>query len=254
MFPWRDTCVPNVGKSCFNAQISLCPGVCAGGVSSEDYTTHIKNLSLFFAGKKKELIKKLTKDMKVFAQEKRFEEALRIKKTLFTLAHIHDIALVKEDYTNFVRSETRIEAYDIAHLAGRSPVGVMVVLTNGIPDKAEYRTFIIKTAQGGDDLKSLEEVIKRRLAHREWAYPGLMVIDGGKTHRDMAARVLREMAVNVPVVSVVKDDRHKARAIIGSKKEIREREKIILLANAESHRFALKTHVRARRKQFLRNS
>ena len=118
----------------------------------------------------------------------------------------------------------------------------MVVVLDGEPDKSEYRKFKIKTVAGADDTASLSEVLRRRFAHPEWPYPRLIVIDGGKAQKNRAQKVLKDMGLRIPVVSVVKDLRHKPREILGDKGYFQKREREILLANSEAHRFAITYH------------
>jgi len=75
---------------------------------------------------------------------------------------------------------TTLEAYDISNTQGSLSVGSMVSFKNGRPNKTLYRMFKIKTVKGSNDALSLQEVIQRRLAHKEWELPNLIVIDGGK--------------------------------------------------------------------------
>lgn len=287
IFPYRDKCSPHptllrhplLGKErdqrertkpCFNRQIGLCPGVCTGEISRRDYAKQIKNIVLFFEGKKKTLIRSLEKQMKVFAKAREFEKASVIKKTIFALGHIQDIALIKESQVSksILDTNFRVESYDIAHMSGRNMVGVMTVMKNGEMKKSDYRKFHIKwfdkltTTKGShiNDIKALVEIISRRLNHSEWPLPNLIVVDGGVAQKRAAEKVLKEKKLNIPVVAVVKDERHRPREILGMNYELRiknygeekieteELEKQILLANAEAHRFAITFHKKIRRK------
>ncbi|MEK9171988.1 MAG: excinuclease ABC subunit C, partial [Patescibacteria group bacterium] len=73
IFPFRDSKCKFNGRPCFNAQIGLCPGPCAGWISKKDYRKIIYHLRLFFEAKKPRLIKSLEKEMKLFAKEQKFE-------------------------------------------------------------------------------------------------------------------------------------------------------------------------------------
>jgi len=180
----------------------------------------------------------------------------------------------------------RIESYDIAHMSGKDMVGVMTVVhvydREGMADvelaKSEYKKFNIKTQKGSNDTGALKEVLLRRFKHFEWRYPDIIVIDGGQAQLNAAEAVLKEVlegisenavahgsssteavfgndAVSVPtLISVVKDDRHKARDICISeayppkdagfdRKELFE---LAVQANAETHRFAIAFHRRKR--------
>lgn len=253
MFPFRDKCEVGAKRGCFNYQIGLCPGVCVGAVSQAEYAKTIKNIVLFFESNKKKLIKNLEKQMKEFAKNREFERAQKIKKTIFTLNHIQDIALIKDQVVN-IENKFRIESYDIAHLSGTNMVGAMVVVEDGEIKKADYRKFSIKGNTGADDTKALSEVLTRRLAHSEWPLPNLIVVDGGIVQKMAAEKVLRTYKLNIPTVSVVKDERHKPREILEIKRlkdlNIENLERQILLSNAEAHRFAITFHKKLRGKMF----
>ena len=248
IFPFRDRCLPNT-KLCFNSQIGLCPGVCIGKISSTEYKKTIRNIKLFFQGKKRVLVKILEKEMRVLAKIKKFEDAGKIKKQIFALNHINDIALIKNkslQSTNYDSLSFRIEAYDISHTSGTNIVGVMTVLENGELKKSDYRMFKIRGQLGADDTKALSEVLERRLKHEDWKYPDLFVVDGGLAQLNIAERILKEAKMekskDLKIVSVVKDERHKPKDILGDQKFASKYKKEILLANSESHRFAIAFH------------
>ncbi len=246
LFPYRDKCEPNSKKPCFNRQIGLCPGVCTGEITEKEYGEVIENIILFFEGDKKNLIKSLENQMQDFADKKEFEKANKIKKTIFTLNHIQDISLIKEDVK--ISSESfRIESYDIAHMSGKNVVGVMTVVEDGEVKKSDYRKFKVKEDNGVNDTKALREVLERRLAHIEWKIPNLIVVDGGVAQKNAISKILKENNQNIPVVSVVKDERHRPREILGDKKWLKY-EKEIILSNSEAHRFAIGFHKKLRGK------
>ncbi len=252
IFPFRDTCEPERGRPCFNAQINLCPGVCSGVVSKAEYKKTIRRIKLLFNGKKSELLRTLKQDMKRAAKMREFEEAERIKRTIFGLTHIQDVALIKEDSLKTLRN-FRIESYDIAHISGVASVGVMTVVEDGEPNKSAYRKFKIKSFTGADDTRALKEIIERRLAHNEWRLPRLFVIDGGKAQKKAAEKVLDEAGLSIPVVSVVKDEHHRPKDILGERRIIEAHEQEILLANNEAHRFAISYHRNLRSKRSFGN-
>ncbi len=262
IFPYRDQkCVPAEEQSgtprpCFNRQIGLCPGVCTGEITAEEYGKIVRHLMMFFVGKKKQLLQSLEKDMRTCAKREEFEKAAQIRQTVFALQHIQDVALIRREKNYYPAvTRVRIEAYDIAHMAGKDTVGVMTVVENGQPQSAEYRMFKIRQESAGDDLRALEEVLDRRFKHSEWYMPSLIVIDGGSTHLTFAKQVLKKLQINIPVVSVVKDDKHKAKDIINDEpahgRLIKDHKNEILLVNSEAHRFAIKYHKNLRGKSFL---
>lgn len=243
IFPYRDKCLPGATRPCFNRQIGLCPGVCRGDISKADYGKIMRRLGLLFSGKKVELIKDLEQAMKGVARKEDFEEATLLRKQLFALKHIQDISLVKEEY----RAPTgglgfRIEAYDAAHLRGSAAVGVMAAVEDGEAKPSEYRKFHLRSTASGDDVGALREVLSRRLGHDEWPLPKLIVVDGSTAQRNAAERILAQYGMTIPVVGVVKDEKHRPRAIVGVTEQAKGRDKEILLANAEAHRYAIAFH------------
>lgn len=228
----------------FNRQIGLYPD----RISKEEYARVIRHLELFFEGKKEKIIAELTREMLRFAKREEFEEANRIKKKIAALTHIQDISLIKDELRSYRDDKKiRIEAYDIAHLSGKDMVGVMTVVENGNAIPGEYRKFTIRTRTSADDPGALKEVLSRRLQHFEWNFPDLIVVDGNVVQKNAAERIIKAENLFIPVVSVVKDERHRPKKILGTSKLIAEHEKGILLSNAEAHRFAIAFHRKKRK-------
>jgi excinuclease ABC subunit C len=285
IFPFRDKCIPyGIQKEkfenrrplarlairafgCFNHQIGLCPGVCTGEVSQREYATTVRNIELFFKGKKKQIVKNLEREMKLSSKNLQFERAQEAKSKIFALNHIRDVSLIRNEQltTNNLQlnSNFRIEAYDIAHMSGQDTVGVMVVMENGELAKNEYRKFIIRGSKGRtlnsvsqgstleiNDTKNLKEIFTRRLNHREWRFPNLIVVDGGVAQINIIKEVVKENNLYTKIVSVVKDDKHKAKEILGSE-EKKKYKREILLINSEAHRFAIAYHKKRRGKTFI---
>jgi excinuclease ABC subunit C len=276
IFPYLDEKYKNNYR--FYKQVDLVPDV-ASAEGLKQYKNNIRNLKLFFEGKKKQVLRNLEKEMKLFAKIHAFEKAGGVKRKIFALKHINDVALIKEN--GFVSSnfsslrpspeyrggalgklkierssaETdsfRIEAYDIAHMSGKNMVGVMTVVEDGEVAKSEYKNFKIRTQSGANDTGALSEVLERRLAHTEWTHPNLIVVDGGVAQINVAKKVLQKINKNIEIVSVLKDERHRPKDILGDKKIASKYEKEILLANSEAHRFAISYHKNMRNKNFLK--
>lgn len=247
LFQFYDTKVPigeeksklEKGKIDFNRQIGLYPDT----QTKFEYLKTIRHLRLFFEGKKHLLLKELDKEMMQLAKAEKFEEAGVIKKRIFALTHIQDIALMKDDSRVYRdQKRVRIEAYDIAHLQGSDMVGVMTVVESGESAKAEYRKFKIQGFDKANDPGALKEVLQRRLKHPEWSLPQIVVVDGSTAQKNAAELILRQHAMVIPVVAVVKDDKHKPIRLVGQKQILELHQHAILLANAESHRFAINYH------------
>ncbi|MFA6386678.1 MAG: hypothetical protein WCW04_02840 [Candidatus Paceibacterota bacterium] len=265
IFPYFDDDSNKKNNREFYRQLGLVP--------LEEYKENIKNLKLFFEGKKKSVIFNLKKEMLLFASKKEFEKAGEIKRRIFALDHINDVSLIKEDilasqeYANSSRfalkgsdathnshipvSLFRIEAYDVAHMGGKNMVGVMTVIEDGEVAKREYKKFIIRTQNDANDTGALEEVLSRRLRHSEWGLPSLIVVDGSTAQINVAKRVLSRYQFDIKVVGVVKDERHKPKAIIGDENIIKVYKKQILLSNNEAHRFSIAFHKQKRNKSFI---
>ena len=256
IFPYRDRCIPaevslakgKKPKACFNSHLGLCPGTCTGKIGKAEYHRTTRHIALLFQGKKKLILKELEHDMRAAAKLELFEKAQRYRQQLFALQHINDVALIKDEFRHPVSplGTYRIEAYDIAHLGGSAAVGVMTVVEDGAAQKSEYRKFRIRAAKAGDDPGALQEVLSRRLGHEEWPLPRLIAVDGATAQINAAQRLLNDLGLRIPVVGVVKDEKHRPREIRGDRAHFanreRNRERDILLANAEAHRFAIGYH------------
>ena len=252
IFKFYDTKVPigrerskvTRGQIDFNRQIGLYPK----DENRRTYLKTIKHVRWFFEGKKHQIIKELERDMQTAAKQEAFEEAERIKRQLFALTHIQDVALLKDEARLYQDGATlRIEAYDVAHLRGQNMVGVMVVLQGSVADKSSYRKFKVRSVSRANDTAALKEILTRRLTHSEWPQPQLIVVDGSTAQKRAAESVLRAHDLMVPVIAVVKNQAHKPERLVGLRSLIEQHQDSILLANAEAHRFALSFHQQQRR-------
>lgn len=259
IFPYIDAQSAKKDNKQFYAQIGLSPLV-ENEEAQKIYQETIHNLKLFFSGKKKEVVRNMKKEMKVAAGAQEFERASAIRNRIFALEHINDISLLKNDLIRPLENKYfktgsvyRIEAYDIAHMSGKNMVGVMTVVEDGQSAKHEYKKFIIRSQTGANDTGALEEMLSRRFRHTEWGLPSLVVMDGSTAQLNIAKQVLDRYQFTIPIVSVVKDDRHKAKAIMGNVEAglIDAHKKSILLANSEAHRFGIAFHKLKRNKNFL---
>lgn len=248
IFPYLDDKSKNYHE--FYKQINLAPDL----EKKKEYLRNIRHIKLFFEGKKKKVLALLKKEMKQCAKEQKFEQANQIKRQIFSLQHINDVSLIKNSLEPSIYNLTsnfRIEAYDIAHMSGKNMVGVMTVVEGGEVNKSEYKKFKIRTQSDANDTGALKEVLERRLAHNEWQYPRLIVVDGSTAQMNTAKKVLTSMGLEIPIVGVVKDEMHRPKNIIGDRVYTGKYEKEILLANSEAHRFAITYHKKTRNKSFL---
>lgn len=249
LFPFRVSCVPESGKACFEYHMGMCPGVCFGKLSQAEYAETIKQLKLFLRGKKKEAIRSLQTEMKIKSKNMEFEKAARLRDQIFALQHIQDVALIRDEALDGLKPlPARIEAYDISNISGQFSVGSMVVFTDGLIDKSQYRKFKIKTvnppAGGADDIASLKEVISRRLNHPEWKMPEIILVDGGQGQVNGIKEILSEHKIDIPVIGIAKGPKRDRNDIITSDPstgsgQVDIDKKLLIRLRDEAHRFAI---------------
>ena len=253
IFPFRDIASSKKDNSVFYRQIGLVPDTTSREAKTQ-YRKTIGRIKMIFQGKLQSLVSTLKKDMMVLAKKERFEEAESIKQKIFALEHVQDVALIKRDLgasSQSLGAMYRIEAYDIAHISGKQMVGVMTVVENAVSAKSEYRKFIVKGFDKANDAGALREVLTRRLAHTEWQYPDAIVVDGNMIQINAAREVLRSLALQIPVIAVTKDERHRPKAVSGPTALVETHKYAILLANNEAHRYAVTFHRQRRKKALL---
>ena len=161
-----------------------------------------------------------------------------------------------------------IESYDISNLAGTENVAGMVVFENGRPLKSAYRKFKIKSFEGQDDYASMNEVLTRRFEEYQklkdtgegfGRLPDLILLDGGKGQISAVRPVLQKAGVDVPLFGMVKDDKHKTRAITDGEgeielKSIRSTYTFVSEIQEEVHRFAIGYHHQRRSNSAFKSS
>ena len=191
------------------------------------------------------------------ANKNAFEEALRVtskeEKTSGTLALLGKMLAMEPP--------ARIESFDISNISGTDIVASMVVFEDGKPKKSEYKRFKVEGLDGQDDYASMRQVVKRRFVHYQAQdkgfekAPDLLLIDGGVTHANTAVEVLNELGLSMPVFGMVKDDRHRTRALVspqGQQIRIDSQQAVFALIGniqEETHRFAINYHRQLRSKR-----
>ncbi len=210
-------------RATLHYHLGLDPGLEESKTSLGDYRANLRKLIAIIQGRRKTIIKELERDMKRAAKASDFEQAAKLRNQLFALKGLDkqiifsdkefldiskDHAL--EELVNLLSIDQyprRIEGYDISHQQGSDVVASMVVFTNGVSDKAEYRKFKTKLNKN-DDFYNMHETIKRRLSDKNrkaWGMPSLVLIDGGKGQLDAAiqARDLQACA-QIPFIGLAK--------------------------------------------------
>ncbi len=219
IWPFR-SCRNIPQKTCLYYRIGKCPGMCEKLISKKDYNKIIKQIILFLEGRKKELVKKIKKEIKLAENYK--EDVDYLKYQLLNLekvlAHTNILSLQDKYASDVVelakvlglpKIPKRIEGYDVSNIFGQEAVGSMVVFQDGEPNKNEYRKFKIssfaRTAKDKkfSDVQMLKEVLERRFKN-DWPKSDLIIIDGGKAQLNTAVRVLKKFDLNIPVISVSK--------------------------------------------------
>ena len=155
----------------------------------------------------------------------------------------------------------RMESYDISNISGTDIVASMVVFQEGKPKKSEYKRFRLEGMDNQDDYASMHQVLTRRFRHYQAgdkgfeSSPDLLLIDGGIAHAKVARTVLDELGLDFPIFGMVKDDRHRTRALVtvdGREIAIDNNTAIFSLIGSiqeETHRFAITYHRELRSKR-----
>ena len=155
----------------------------------------------------------------------------------------------------------RIESFDISNISGTDIVASMVVFQDGRPRKSDYKKFKLEGLSNQDDYASMHQILKRRFTRFKEgdagfdAAPDLLLIDGGINHAKVAVEALRELNLHFPVFGMVKDDRHRTRALVtpeGEEIRIDNNQAIFSLIGSiqeETHRFAITYHRTLRSKR-----
>jgi len=159
----------------------------------------------------------------------------------------------KNDSSDYDGREYRVESYDISNTNGIDTVGGMVVFEGVTPKRKDYRRFKIKTASASDDYGSLQEIIYRRFKRAQeddlgfLTLPDLIFVDGGKAQVSVCEKVLNVMKIDIPVLGMVKDERHRSRGLVYKGEEVDLKKNPILYkyvgtVQEETHRFAVEYH------------
>jgi len=255
IFPWSVHPAEKAGKyekPCFDFEVGLCPGVCVGSITRTDYMKNVRSLRMFLLGKKVALIKKLEMEMKNAAKKLDFEYANVLKRRIFALNHIQDVALISDDgpIKEGGERKERIEGYDISNISGSSAVGSMVVFIGGEAVRGEYKKFKIQTIDTPNDVGMMKEIMERRVAN-PWPLPDLVLVDGGKAQVNVVKDVLNAAGLRIPVIGMVKGPDRKRTDRVGDfipgvNKKVLER------VRDEAHRFAISYHKAVRGREMFK--
>lgn len=255
-------------RPCFYYHLGLCSGVCAGLIKKAEYNKIIQRFSKFLDGRKEELISELSKEMMRLSKMQMYEKAAKIKRMLDGIAYLTQTNRVQAylENPNFLEEQNklalgqlqkdlnldklpeRIEGFDISNTNGQQAVGSMVVLTNGEIDKSQNRKFRIKISGRPNDVGMHREMITRRLKHKEWPFPDLIIVDGGRGQARAAAYEIRHTKYEIRVFGLAKRLEWlyppEGEIIKLPKKSLSLR--LLQKLRDESHRFAISYHRKLR--------
>lgn len=185
-------------------------------------------------GEKKELVELAMKNAQMALSEKMQLIEKQEERTLKAVEKLGELLNLPTPH--------RIEAFDNSHHQGMDTVSAMVVFTDGRPDKKEYRKYKITTTSDGDDYQAMKEVVYRRyfkVLNEGLPAPDLIVMDGGKGQVRVAMEVLASLNLAIPVVGLVKDERHRTSILLDG----RDMEEIDLKKKGRANVFNLLTRI-----------
>lgn len=223
VFPYATKQIPGQKRATLQYHLGLDPGLEEGRTTLDDYRANLRKLMAIIEGKRKTIEHELERDMKQAAKASEFELAAKYRNQLFSLQGLNQQVLFSDkefmdiskdhalnELVNLLSLEKfpfRIEGYDISHMQGTDVVASMVVFSNGVSNKSEYRKFKTKINQN-NDFYNMNETLKRRLSDKNvkaWGKPDLVLIDGGKGQLDAAIAARDELGYeNLPFVGLAK--------------------------------------------------
>jgi excinuclease ABC subunit C len=267
----------NTYKHCMNDIVRHCSAPCINKVSVEDYHELFEQACAFLRGEKPAIMQELWDEMQKLAESKDFERAAAVRDTYIHLKKVikqrgrivADPKMAKadalkgleelRDELNLPAKPVVIEGFDISNIMGIFAVSSMVVSVDGLPAKNRYRRFRIKTIEGIDDPAMIGEAVYRRysrLKEEKGKMPDLIMIDGGITQLGSAIAKIKELNLNIPVISLAKRyeevyfDPNLPPHLFDTNANAL---KVLQRIRDEAHRFAITYHRSLREKQ-IKNS
>lgn len=280
IFPFQSV-YNHTKRICLFNHLGLCP--CPPVFNSPEfkkiYKKNIQNLIKFLEGKKQQVIQNLEKERGALSKTEHFEEAKKVQRQIDAIAYItspmHSAIeyehnpnlsddLRKKETTNLsiqlqkagvaIGTIQRIECYDISNISGIHATGSMVVFINGEKNSALYRRFKIRQSTGPNDFAMIQEVLQRRIQHKEWNYPDLIIVDGGKGQVSSAYEVFKKNNITIPVIGLAKREEIIITSDFTEIKLPKNSEELLLIMRIrdEAHRFAITYHRKLRSKFALK--
>ncbi len=222
-FPFATRRIVGQKRASLHYHLGLDPGLEEGRTTLEDYRANLRKLIAVIEGKRRTIERELEKEMRRSAKTGDFEQAARFRNQLFALQGFDKQVIfsdkefmdISKDHAlneliNLLSIDSypyRIEGYDISHMQGTDVVASMVVFTNGVSNKSEYRKFKTKINHN-NDFYNMNETLKRRMSEKNrkaWGMPNLVLIDGGKGQLDAAIQARDEQGCEkIPFIGLAK--------------------------------------------------
>jgi excinuclease ABC subunit C len=223
VFPFATRRIAGQKRATLHYHLGLDPGLEDGRTSLPDYLANLRKLMRVIEGKRSSVEKELERDMRRAARAQHFEEAAKLRNQLTHLQSLtRQVIFSDKEFLDISKDHAlselvnvlsidkyprRIEGYDISHMSGTDVVASMVVFTNGVSDKGQYRKFKTKINHN-NDFYNMHETLTRRFSERnikKWTTPNLVLIDGGKGQLDAAIRARDEQGhQSVPFIGLAK--------------------------------------------------
>lgn len=221
IFPFSTRRVGGQKRASLDYHLGLDPGLEEDKTTLDEYRANLRKLIAVIEGRRSGVIKEVERDMKQAAKAQEFERAAVLRNRLLALQNLgKQVIFSDKEFLDISKDQAlaqlqqllqlseppkRIEGFDISHMSGTNVVASMVVFTNGVSNKGEYRKF--KTSERNDDYGNMRETIARRFSEKNrkaWGTPSLVIIDGGSGQLAAALAAMKEQGVAVPVISVAK--------------------------------------------------
>lgn len=223
IFPFATRQVPGQKRATLHYHLGLDPGLEEGKTTLEDYRKNLRKLMAVIQGKRTFILKEIERDMKRASKEQNYEYAAKLRNQLTALENLGKQVIFSDkefldiskdhalnelvDILSLEGFPRRIEGYDISHMQGTNVVASMVVFTNGVSDKGEYRKFKTRK-EHNNDFFNMNETIGRRLSEKNlkaWGKPSLVLIDGGKGQLDAAIQARNaQNCEKIPFIGLAK--------------------------------------------------
>ena len=258
-------------RHCIADVIRTCSAPCLGRISQEEYRARFDEACEFLSGHRPAVLQEVDAEMREAAAKGRYEEAARLRDTLFALKEMTKAHFVRTPPEMLRRNVEQgladlaeaiglaapprwIECCDISNLFGTHSVASLVVARDGMPDKRYYRHFRIKTIEGADDPRSMAEVVRRRFTHDDapgakplgLQKPDLFICDGGITQLRATRAALAELGIgDVPTIGLA--ERQEELVFDDGRENLllpRDSEALFVCTRLrdEAHRFAITYH------------